>query len=467
MDFLCFPGWLTLQAEETEHDYTIEALPLSHPESCPGCGALPESLQRFGRQRHFVRDAPVRGKRVRIYFNAQRYRCLKCNKFSQQPLSGLDERRAATERFIRYVEREALKRPFITVADEVGVSPGTVRAIFADFAERCTNTIRFETPRIMGLDEVYVGRVARCILTDISERRIIEILPKRDMVTVARHLIQMPGKDRIEAIAMDMWRPFYTVIHKVLPGVEIVIDTYHVQRMANQIIMTVLRKIRGNMTIKDQRECLFDRFILLKRGYNLSQTQRDTLRQWGEKVPEVRIAYELKEEFLEIWSLSGRNEAERRYRRWKQKIPSSLESAFSTITGAVKNWGREIFNYFDHKITNAFTESANNIIKSVQREGRAYSYEIVRAKMLYGGAFVTRRPPHPLDKADKAIPHKNAVKPKRRSKRAPSPSDSSNSKVARLRRAREEQDQILKSVRGNEGWRARFKHHLKDPDESR
>ena len=43
----------------------------------------------------------------------------------------------------------------------------------------------------------------------------------------------------------------------------------------------------------------------------------------------------------------------------------------------------EIFNYFDRRETNAFTESINNIIKSVEKEGKGYSFEVLRAKILY------------------------------------------------------------------------------------
>lgn len=457
MDFLCLPEWLTLQTEETDQDYLVEALPLSRPADCPACGSDPQALQRFGRQRHVVRDAPVRGKRVRIYFNAQRFRCSTCGRFSQQPLPGVDERRRATERLIRYVERESLKRPFLAVAEEVGLSPNTVRSIFTDFAERCAGTIRFETPRRLGIDEVYVARTARCILTDLCERRVVELLPKRDIVTVSRYLVQMPDKERVEVVAMDMWRPYHTAVRKMLPRAEVVIDTYHVQRMANQAVMAVLRRIRRGLNSKDRRERMFDRFVLLTRGYRLTPAQKKTLGKWKEKNPEAGLAYELKEEFLDLWNLSERAVAEARYRRWSAKIPHGLEYAFGEITTAVKNWGREIFNYFDHRVTNAFTESANNVVKAMQRQGRTYSYEIIRAKLLYGGGISKRRDTAPGEAKEETVA--GDVARRRRARRAPSP-HSPASVVRRLRIAREAQDQLAKLLREEGRWHERFKDHL-------
>ncbi len=51
-----------------------------------------------------------------------------------------------------------------------------------------------------------------------------------------------------------------------------------------------------------------------------------------------------------------------------------------------KTWENEIFNYFDveGRKTNATTERLNGAIKSMQNMGQGYSYEVLRAKMLFG-----------------------------------------------------------------------------------
>ncbi|ENP8454704.1 transposase [Photobacterium damselae] len=46
-----------------------------------------------------------------------------------------------------------------------------------------------------------------------------------------------------------------------------------------------------------------------------------------------------------------------------------------------------IFAYFDHPITNAYTESLNNLIRVMIRTGRGYSFEALRAKMLFTEGF--------------------------------------------------------------------------------
>jgi hypothetical protein len=96
-------------------------------------------------------------------------------------------------------------------------------------------------------------------------------------------------------------------------------------------------------------------------------------------------AYKLKEDFYDIWDTSqSRGEAIARYEEWSSKIPADVQPQFEQLTKAINNWHVEVFNYFDHKVTNAFTESKNNIIRAVNREGRGYSFAVIRAKILFG-----------------------------------------------------------------------------------
>ena len=56
---------------------------------------------------------------------------------------------------------------------------------------------------------------------------------------------------------------------------------------------------------------------------------------------------------------------------------------FSDLIKAISNWEEEIFNYFTSPITNAYTESLNRLIKTMNHVGRGYSFEVLRAKILF------------------------------------------------------------------------------------
>ena len=52
----------------------------------------------------------------------------------------------------------------------------------------------------------------------------------------------------------------------------------------------------------------------------------------------------------------------------------------------MENWHEEIFSYFDlmpNPVTNAYTECLNGIIKNINRDGRGYKFDVLRAKILF------------------------------------------------------------------------------------
>lgn len=81
--------------------------------------------------------------------------------------------------------------------------------------------------------------------------------------------------------------------------------------------------------------------------------------------------------------MDNRPAAEQAYALWHTRLPETLHGHFKPILTAVGSWREELFNYFDHPITNAYTESLNNLIRVTNRIGRGYSFEVLRAKMLF------------------------------------------------------------------------------------
>lgn len=85
-----------------------------------------------------------------------------------------------------------------------------------------------------------------------------------------------------------------------------------------------------------------------------------------------------------IWGSETREIAEARYDEWFKKLDPDIRPAFQELTGATGRWREYIFNYFDHRYTNAYTESVNGVVKAIQQAGRGYAFETIRAKMVYG-----------------------------------------------------------------------------------
>lgn len=83
--------------------------------------------------------------------------------------------------------------------------------------------------------------------------------------------------------------------------------------------------------------------------------------------PLLGQAYELKEDFFDIYEAGSINEAYELYQNWLSNVPKELMNYFEDLIKAMNNWEEEIFNYFNSPITNAYTESLNRLIKTMNQ----------------------------------------------------------------------------------------------------
>lgn len=293
-----------------------------------------------------------------------------------------------------FIRQESLRRTFTDVADLCGVDEKTVRLIFREHIAALGKVYEFVTPSVLGIDELYLIGKPRCVLTNVEARTIVDLLEKRDQKTVQKYLSELKDGHRVEAVTMDMWRPYRQAVHATLPNAMVVVDKFHIVRMANQALEQVRKGLRESLSDKKRRTLKKDRFILLHRKRDLDDQDLFILDTWAKNFPQLGQAYELKEEFFNIWDEeTDKQAAWSRYTEWKKAIPDELTSQFKDITTAVDNWQGPIFNYFDTGVTNAYTEALNGLTKLIHRMGRGYSFEAVRAKMLYSEGLHMKRKP--------------------------------------------------------------------------
>jgi transposase len=381
MDFLRLPNWRIIDYEENNSYVFIRAKYELQAENCLKCYAPGKYLHRYGTRLKTVKDFPAQGKYVFIKLSIQRYKCLSCKKTFVQNVNEIADKMRITKRLVTYIEKQCIEKPFLTISQNIGVDENIVREIFTKYAEREQKKQCIPTPEVLGIDDVYIEKKARCVMTDIKKKRFFGLYKNIDAFNVEQYLIDIKNKEIIKVVTMDMSRAFRCAVRKILGNVIIVVDKYHIQRMSKGAVDLFLGKIRESLNTSKRRKYLRDRFLLYKRSYNLSPDSRQKLIKWGQDFPELVEIYNLKENFLQIWNNTKKEKAIQAFNVWKNKIPIYLNFAFKKILTAFKGWADEIFNYFDYPVTNAYTESVNNLIKSIQKQSRGSSFESVRARM--------------------------------------------------------------------------------------
>ena len=383
-DLLNLLGYEVLVVDANEHDYHIKACVIAAQESCIHCQS--SGIVGFGRREQMVRDLPTHGKRVGLYIDTRRFQCRACAKTFYEELPQIDEKRAMTKRLSSWIGRQAIKRTFASIAEEVGCTEFTVRSVFADYVQELEKTIRFETPKWMGIDEIHLIK-PRGVITNIQNNTVVELLSNRNKETIIKYLSGLQGKEDIAYVAMDMWAPYRDAVLQVLPQAKIVIDKFHVVKMANEAVECTRKSFKAELTPKVRRTLMHDRYTLLKPQADLTDKEALLLSGWANNFPTLALAYRLKEDFFKIYDAKTRNDALALFAAWEISVTHEVRDAFSNLIRAWRNWQPYILNYFDHPvnqpITNAYTESLNNLIRVMNRLGRGYSFEALRAKILF------------------------------------------------------------------------------------
>ena len=378
---LNLPAYRVLGSTESEHDYHIKAETAEPLTICANCRS--REVVGYGRVEVLVHDLPMHGKRVGIYVDARRFKCKSCSKTFMEHLPDVNANRWMTDRLVKWVGQRSLTNTFTGIAEEIGVTEGTIRNVFSDYLTELERTVRFETPKWMGIDEIHIIQKPRAVISNLHNNTAVNLLPNRNKKTIASYLSNLKDKDSVQYVAMDMWRPYREAVNEVIPDAKVVVDKFHVVRMANVAMESVRKSLRADLSPKQRRGLMHDRFVLLRRQNQLTDQESFNLDGWTKNYPLLGEAYRLKEEFFNIYQAPSKQQAQIRYEQWLKSIPVELRGHYELIITAWSNWQPFILEYFNHPITNAYTESLNSLIRVLNRLGRGYSFEALRAKILF------------------------------------------------------------------------------------
>jgi transposase len=369
-------------------------LPPCKQMTCPECGVVGKLYKHGKRKSSTFLDIPIREYKVQISFNLQRLRCFSCHAMFVQDAPSMDLVHKMTRRCVRWIRGRSLLDTHAYIAQQVGCDEGTVQRIAYDYIAQLNYEHVPEMPQHLGIDEIALHGHYRCVLTDVRAHRVIDLLPDREEKTVKQWLLDHHSPD-LQVVTIDMWKDYKNALRRAFPKLQIpiVIDKFHVLRMANRAVDDVRIKLSKGLNEKQRQWWTNNKGLLRARNYRLPKKgkARQKLTPWLASNPDLATAYELKETFLKIYGLRSRGKAEAALDQWRESVqaqPERIREHFDELIKATKNWQTEILAYFQHLgVTNAFTESMNSVIRVADRRGRGYDFEVLRARVLF-----SRRP---------------------------------------------------------------------------
>jgi len=390
-------GWKVTALAETKNSYTVEA-EYDAPTICPQCGGT--EYVRFGVREQEYHDLPVHMKKVAIQVKRQRYKCKACGYVYVPPIPYMHDDHQMTDRLVEFICKQSVRAPtFAALGRLIGLHETTIKNVFTEYLIELDRNYVIETPEWLGIDEVKLGGQMRVVFTNVRERKPIALLPVYEIEVVREFMLKKLDRAAIKGVVIDMSPMFRSAVEELLPDAIVIVDKFHIVKKANECLDKVRKDIRkrDDMPHAQSKQLKKNRRWLMMNEKNLNDGQKFKLSVWLLNFDSFGKAYAAKEAYKAIWNSDTREIAEYLYNERYKKLDPEINPFFLELMRATKNWWAYIFNYFEYRFTNAYTEAANGMMKEIQKAGRGYSFDVIRAKLVYGLAPETENEVIPPD----------------------------------------------------------------------
>lgn len=382
-DLLRLDGYRTVGTETAANGGLIVNVELLTPEILPcKCGA--QRVKKHGTRAVNFKDFSIQRQAVTIRIKRQRWRCEGCGAVLLEKLPGIDTDRNMTLRFRNQIAADAVSHTFTDAASVNGVKETLVRRVFKEFADHQLDGYVPTLPRVLGMDEKFINGRARFVIGDVEARSMLDLLPSRKTDVLEAYFGKIKGRENVEVITQDMYWAYKQVNERYFRKAMIVIDKFHVVRYANIAVENVRKAIQGLLDNEGRINMKRRIGLLGSRPATLKDESRLALRQLLKDYPTLDMAVQYKEAFFEMYDCQTRNEAEKHFEAWAALLPKEMEKPFAVILRVMRErrWKPLILNYFEHPYTNAYIEALNGLMDQINRTGRGYNLETLRAKAL-------------------------------------------------------------------------------------
>jgi transposase len=394
-DLLRLAGFKTIGTEQSG-DGLIVDVELEPPANIERCDCPPMTeIRKHGLRAVRFKDFPIQRQAVTLRIKRQRWRCQGCGKVKLETLPGIDADRNMTIRFRNQLAIDAINRTFTDAANMHGVKETLVRRVFKEYADERLNGYVPAMPRVLGMDEKFINGRARFVLGDVEARSMIDLLPSRKNEVIEAYFNTLRDRQNVEVITQDMYWAYKEVNERYFRKAMIVIDKFHVVRYANIAVENVRKAIQGLLD-NEGRINMKRRIALLgARPATLNDERQRDLKKLLKDYPTLDMAVQYKEAFFEMYDCQTRAEAEKHFETWAELLPKEMEKPFAVVLRVMreKRWKPLILNYFEHPYTNAYIEALNGLMDQINRTGRGYNLDTLRAKALLRYGDVNRLDP--------------------------------------------------------------------------
>lgn len=338
-----------------------------------------------------VRHETIGHRQCILRFKAHKFYCYSCHRYFNQRFQGIGKHQRATDRlqhqvFHQHTEgvsQQSLSRDF-------KMGKATIERWYHQRYLLAYKEIKNENcPQILGIDEHSFNKKQGYATTfcNLKKHKIFDIVKGKSENDLASYLAQLPGRDRVKVICIDLSSSYRYLIQRYFPNAKIVADRFHVIRLMLHQCMQTYQEIDPLMKYK--------RGLLAALRTNPDKLTPKRLQRRDEYLKEQPIIdaiYQFKRRLYRL--LMKKTMQAKRCRRmiplFLKMITALKESPFKrlvTLGKTLYQWREEVVRMWRFSKNNGITEGFHRKMKLIQR--RAYGFRNfenyrLRVKVLCG-----------------------------------------------------------------------------------
>ena len=378
---------------------------------CPACDK-PGKIHGYNMKK--LNHSIFANRKCIIIFKQRRYKCVDCDlTFSESNPFAKRNEKITHETKINVLKD--LKRTNVTynqVAGRYNITATEVQRIF----DKHVNIEPHALPEALSIDEHYFPNsdydgLYMFIMMDFRTGELIDIYPDRKKSYLISKFSAIKNRtyndkthtselSRVKYISMDLNDYYRQVCKLYFPNAIICADEFHVIRNLNDFFDNVRKRCRRN--------CDSDLYIYLLtkfEGVLSVDADLDNIGKYNRKLgryinyrgiremifeafPDIRIAYELKEDYILFNRTAALNNAEIELEKLIEAFKNCSIKEYKAFSSLLINWKKEIVNSFividGKRINNSFIESRNRQIGSLIYNANGLSnFKRTRNRIMY------------------------------------------------------------------------------------
>ena len=371
-DIVNLPG-IVVKRVLTQSPICLEVVSC-HKVRCIHCHS--KQVRKKARITRRVLHEPMGYRNVYLQLNGHKFYCRACQRYFNQRFEGILPRYRCTQRLKEYVFTLHLQGVSQKdLSTRFRASSSSVERWFGEYYWRANQKLKErECPRVLGIDEHRFGRKLKYATTlcHLGKRRIFDVLPGKSKASLAEHLDQLSGKEKVRVICIDLCTHYKALCRHYFPNAKIVADRFHVIKLVNEAFLKTYHQLDPRS--KHQRGVLN---VLRTREDRLNERQKYKRDEYFKQFPQIEAVYLFKQGLHQLLMHKHRRAFECRalIPQLLDAIKQLKQSGFSHLRRLGKTleaWQEEIVRMWRFTKNNGITEGFHRKMKLIQR--RAYGF---------------------------------------------------------------------------------------------